>query len=39
MRLRSSGSVTSLQSSLLVWCFDEEEEELWCFLELELEEE
>lgn len=38
MRLRSSGSVTSLQSSLLVCCFADDEE-LWCFLELEEEEE
>lgn len=35
IRLLSSGSVTSLQSSPLEWCFDEEE---LCFLELEDEE-
>lgn len=37
MRLLSSGSVTSDQSSLFERCFDDEEEEL-CFLELELDE-
>lgn len=35
IRLLSSGSVTSLQSSPLEWCFEEEE---LCFLELEEEE-
>lgn len=39
IRRRSSGSVTSLQLSPLVWCLEEELEELWCFLELEEEEE
>lgn len=39
IRRRSSGSVTSLQSSPLVWCFEEELEELWCFLEKEEEDE
>lgn len=43
IRLLSSGSVTSLQSSFFdddedEWCFEEDPEEL-CFLELELEEE
>lgn len=33
IRLRSSGSVTSDQSSPLDWCFDEDEE--LCFLELD----
>lgn len=33
--LLSSGSVTSLQSSLLVWCLEEEEDEELCFLELD----